>query len=139
MSDTQNTPWYPPGEGWVEWHGGPNPVPGAEVEILLRSERETLTYEPEVMRSVVAEPWEHEGFGEDTVAYRVVTPYPTAVDRALLDEMVKALVACEKQAEEARMILINHLEEPERQAFWKAVNIRGLARAALAKAREASK
>lgn len=46
-------------------------------------------------------------------------------------QLREALMACEKQAEEIRLIFLTHLDEPERSAFWKAVNIREFARAAL--------
>lgn len=50
-------------------------------------------------------------------------------------ELLEALYACEKQAEAARLILITRLGEPEREAFWKAMNIREFARGAIAKAK----
>lgn len=53
---------------------------------------------------------------------------------AAAPDLLEALFACEKQAEEVRLILIGHLNEPERTAFWKAINIREFARAAIAKA-----
>jgi hypothetical protein len=45
-----------------------------------------------------------------------------------------ALSACEASAERIRLILVNHLEEPERSAFWEAIALRNLARAALSDA-----
>lgn len=54
-----------------------------------------------------------------------------AAKDAEIERLREALEACEQQAESIRLIFINHLEEPERSAFWKAVNIREFARAAL--------
>lgn len=45
---------------------------------------------------------------------------------------VDALVKAEAALESIRLILVNHLEEPERSAFWKAVTARDAIRATLA-------
>lgn len=48
-------------------------------------------------------------------------------------DMLEVLRACEKQSEEIRLILIEHFNEPERTAFWKAVKVREFCRAAIAR------
>lgn len=50
---------------------------------------------------------------------------------ARADRLAKGLIAAEKTFEEIRLILIRHLEEPEREAFWKAVAGRADAQSAL--------
>lgn len=50
-----------------------------------------------------------------------------------LPELVKALEAARSGFENIRLVLINHLQEPERKAFWRAVQGRDDIDAALAK------
>ena len=83
MDKTQN-PWLPPGEGWIEWQGGENPVPGAVVECVFRDEPNSMPSDDLV--------WLHEGRAGDIVAYRVDTPAPTSTSRdELFDELVRTL------------------------------------------------
>ena len=87
-------PWYPTGEGWIEWEGGENPVPGAVVDFLLSGERDNRFFNSCPIASEDLD-WERLSSEFDgnrlLAAYRVVTPAPSTVDRALFDEMVEAL------------------------------------------------
>ncbi len=60
-------------EGWIEWHGGENPVPGKKVNVRMRgyslhdtavweADRQDWTYDPEL------------GDAQDIIAYRIVRP-----------------------------------------------------------------
>jgi hypothetical protein len=146
-------PWYPPGEGWVEWAGGENPVPGKMVNWLLRHERAHETYDPFIARS------EHVFSEKKTtqkelsvVAYRVVTPAPTpSADRDALFGEMEAVI------EEGRRAIGDHYAPNDCYATGPLTGdpIRDLvecpactfinmydaykARAVLAKVREASK
>lgn len=51
-------------DGWIEWGGGENPVPGATVEYRMRKS-ETCEAEADDLR------WDHHGTAGDIVAYRV--------------------------------------------------------------------
>lgn len=61
-------PWLPEGDGWIEWSGGKNPVPGATVEWLTPGERNARSYTPAVIESDKIDDW------TVVVAYRVVEP-----------------------------------------------------------------
>lgn len=140
MSDPQNTPWYPPGEGWVEWHGGENPVSGAVVQVLLQYERAEQDASDSPAPSDEWD-WDHKEDAEcRIVAYRVVTPAPSTVDRALFDEMVEALAAVMDNmpvaAEWANGVSTVQYSDQEWDELRAASD---LARAVLAKAREAGK
>jgi len=52
-------------DGWVEWSGGPNPVPGAMVDVRLRDG----TLGTNCRSHVFA--WGHPGSAGDIIAYRV--------------------------------------------------------------------
>ncbi|TAL43863.1 MAG: hypothetical protein EPN91_05775 [Salinibacterium sp.] len=54
----------------------------------------------------------------------------------LLPEALAALEAAEQRFEAIRLLLINDLQEPQRSAFWAAVNAKAAARAVLQKARQ---
>jgi len=58
-------------EGWIEWHGGENPVPGARVEAKYRKGK---NHSAESNWLSWAHPWSSEGDEQDIIAYRVVTP-----------------------------------------------------------------
>lgn len=51
-------------DGWIEWEGGENPVPGATVEFRLR-DTDSCEAEANFLR------WDHKGVSGDIVAYRV--------------------------------------------------------------------
>lgn len=123
MSDQK--PWYPPGEGWIEWHGGPNPVPGALVDVLEQYGRDQKIIAPWPGHSEEWD-WDYKGDPDGViVAYRVVTPAPSTVDRALFDEALKALEASQKAIREYREFGAPH-------AFWddvEAANIAALSKA----------
>lgn len=51
-------------DGWIEWGGGENPVPGATVEFRLR-DTDSCEAEANFLR------WDHKGVSGDIVAYRV--------------------------------------------------------------------
>ena len=55
------------GNGWVEWRGGENPVPGAMVSIRVRRGSECKVALPANTYR-----WKHFGEGDDIVAFRVV-------------------------------------------------------------------
>jgi hypothetical protein len=44
-----------PGDGWIEWHGGPNPVGDEPTEVRFRDWPETLAKSPAILD------WKHEG------------------------------------------------------------------------------
>jgi len=77
MDKDQNEPWLPPGNGWIEWRGVENPVPGAVVDYLTYRERHTSEHYPMLMKSEDIN-WVRSHYTSDIVAYRVVTPAPTA-------------------------------------------------------------
>ena len=54
----------PLSDGWIEWGGGENPVPGATVEFRLR-DNDSCEAEANFLR------WDHKGMSGDIVAYRV--------------------------------------------------------------------
>lgn len=54
-------------EGWIEWSGGKNPVPGKLVRVAVRQGTKTIfPSESEKWR------WSHKETGYDIIAYRVV-------------------------------------------------------------------
>lgn len=61
-------PWLPEGEGWIEWSGGENPVPGAKVQWVTECERRYRHSRPAIAAS------EALNWGEGIVAYRVEEP-----------------------------------------------------------------
>ena len=65
---TPSTP-YSSGEGWIEWHGGENPVPGQRVEVRTRVDERRAA--PSEAFSVM---WANDGAACDIIAYRVVSP-----------------------------------------------------------------
>lgn len=80
----QPRPKFP--EGFIEWHGGICPVPGAKVLILLRGETEcNRTWDWAGDYS-----WQHDGDSTDIVAYKVLEvledakPAPTSHPHAEL-------------------------------------------------------
>jgi len=56
-------------DGWIEWNGGENPVPGAYVEYRMRNS-ETCEDEADDLR------WDHHGTAGDIVAYKVTREAP---------------------------------------------------------------
>ena len=52
-------------DGWIEWGGGENPVPGATVEFRVFSAYSPSEAEANFLR------WDHKGVSGDIVAYRV--------------------------------------------------------------------
>ncbi|EOO0160698.1 hypothetical protein BO117_RS13770 [Escherichia coli] len=54
-------------EGWIEWAGGENPVPGKIIKYKMRSGIKSVgCYGSQSVR------WKHVGSGDDIIAYRVV-------------------------------------------------------------------
>jgi len=60
-------------EGWIEWHGGENPVPCPIVETRRRDGLFSESCASDLIF------WDHQGRGSDIIAYRVVTPAPSAL------------------------------------------------------------
>lgn len=58
----------PDGE-WIEWSGGANPVPGAEVEFRIRVAQQVVAAPANTLR------WHHWGHNDDIIAYRIA-PHP---------------------------------------------------------------
>ena len=96
-------PWYPPGDGWREHHGGACPVPvGSVVEWIYRYQREARKCSDRLPIPAVdlADGWEHDPTDPsvDIVAYRVVQP-PTEsrgdADWSRLDQRRQAFAAAE--------------------------------------------
>jgi len=61
-------------DGWIEWHGGENPVPGKVVNLRWLG----LAGDDKAEWSSDEQDWPHVGSGHDIIAYRVVTPAPEA-------------------------------------------------------------
>lgn len=88
----------PASSGWIEWSGGPNPVPGQRVDVRDKS---GVVAEDEPS-DFWASPggggdyWRHEGpEREHIVAYRVVTPSDTPASAAKGDAAaIKAVIDC---------------------------------------------
>ncbi len=53
--------------GWIEWHGGENPIPGKQCEVLLKRAYARTTRSENWS-------WTHHGNYADIIAYRVVQP-----------------------------------------------------------------
>jgi len=52
-------------DGWIEWSGGDNPVPGNEVELVFRDDQE-MVYSSNFMD------WSSDGRCGDIIRYRVI-------------------------------------------------------------------
>lgn len=59
-------------EGWIDWHGGENPVPGLVVQVQWRDQ--SARYTPDAERCSDEWSWGHHDMYCDIIAYRVVTP-----------------------------------------------------------------
>lgn len=97
MTPSPTTPQgaEPREDGWIEWTGGENPVPGARVDVRCRNGM--------VMEDCGDVSWSHPAFAEqlgsgppsqgDIIAYRVVSPAPDAPtnggggDQKLIDDL----------------------------------------------------
>jgi hypothetical protein len=59
-------------EGWIDWHGGENPVPGLVVQVQWRDQ--SARYTPDDESCSDEWKWGHHDMYCDIIAYRVVTP-----------------------------------------------------------------
>ena len=75
-------------DGWVEWTGGENPVPGQTVQVRWRDNTARLT--PDAEYDSEAWSWEAHDLYCDIIAYRVVTP-PVSPSPSDLDGAVERL------------------------------------------------
>ena len=69
-TEAGDKPWYPDGDGWIEWFGGDNPAPNNPVDVLLREDRAARQFKSSGLVSAVWQ-WNWKGDGRDVVAYRI--------------------------------------------------------------------
>jgi hypothetical protein len=70
--DQEATPWLPPGDGWIEWAGGENPVPGKMVACLMRVERKNKVWDFDVVPSGLLRWTQSADEAGDILAYLII-------------------------------------------------------------------
>jgi hypothetical protein len=71
------------GDGWIEWHGGDCPAPGARVGVALRGASEYVTTNADSLS------WRHTGGSGDVVRYRVLGKPDASPDKSALTTQVE--------------------------------------------------
>jgi len=67
------------GDGWIEWTGGENPVPGQVVDVELRNGFRIVDERSDDLA------WPHHNNGGDIIAYRLTRPDQPEPERDALD------------------------------------------------------
>lgn len=80
---THPTPGKPLSDGWIEWTGGENPVPGQRVDVRFPDGEEDQNVPSEFWACDGVDWWNHDSLNpsQHIIAYRIARPTPVGGDQ----------------------------------------------------------